>query len=180
MLGGRCGAMRKRLIGGMGTAVERGVTEETEAWIDLETAAEVEISSEAEGAPIEGALETGGDGAGWRAATTGPQTIRLRFDQPTAIRRIYLHFVEREAERSQEFSVYAGSGEGKPREGDAGLREVVRQQFAFSPGGATEEIEDYSVELKEVTVFELRIDPDRAHDPKQSRTHASLVRLRLG
>jgi hypothetical protein len=35
------------------------------------------------------------------------------------------------------------------------------------------------VELKDVTVFELRIDPDRAHDPKQSRAYAALASLRL-
>jgi hypothetical protein len=167
--------MRKRLIAEE-SASSGGAKGE---WLDLEAVAVVEITSEAEGAPIERALEPGGDGAGWRAATTGPQTIRLRFDRPTAIRRIYLHFVERAAERSQEFAVYVGSVEGEVREPDVALREIVRQQFGFSPGGATEEIEDYRVELKDVTVFELRIDPDRAHDPKQSRAYASLVSLRL-
>jgi hypothetical protein len=28
-------------------------------------------------------------------------------------------------------------------------------------------------------VFELRVDPDRAHDPKQSRAYASLASLRV-
>jgi Anaphase-promoting complex, subunit 10 (APC10) len=144
-------------------------------WIDLERVAAVEISSEEQRCPIERALGMGADrevSTGWRAATTGPQTIRLRFDRPTEIRRIYLHFVEGAAERSQEFTVYAGSSEGE-------LREVVRQQFAFSPGGATEEVEDYRVELKNVRVFELRVDPDRAHDAKQSREYASLVRMKV-
>jgi hypothetical protein len=163
--------MRKRLIAEESTAGGARAGAEGE-WLDLEALAEVEITSEAEGAPIERALEPGGDGAGWRAATTGPQTIRLRFDRPTAIRRIYLHFVERAAERSQEFAVYVGGSQGE-------LREALRQQFSFSPGGATEEIEDYRVELKDVAIFELRIDPDRAHDPKQSRAYASLASLRL-
>jgi hypothetical protein len=35
------------------------------------------------------------------------------------------------------------------------------------------------VDLKNVRVFELRVDPDRAHDPKQSREYASLVRLKV-
>jgi hypothetical protein len=168
--------MKKRLIGiagGIGSSAENAGA--AERWIDLESVAAVEISSEEQRCPIEKALGLGADrevSTGWRAATTGPQTIRLRFDQPTEIRRIYLHFVEGAKERSQEFSVHAGSTEGE-------LREVVRQQFAFSPNGATEEVEDYRVDLKDVRVFELRVDPDRAHDPKQSREYASLVRLKV-
>lgn len=102
---------------------------------------------------------------------TGPQIVRLLFDAPLAIRRIQLHFVDKVSERSQEFAVFAGEvGE---------LGEVVRQQWNFSPHGTTEESEDYTVDLRDVTVLELRIDPDRSHDPKQSRHHASLQRLRL-
>jgi hypothetical protein len=191
--------MRKRLIEkNAGTAAGRGTL--AGEWLDLESLAKVEISSEDERFPIEQALEAGGKAAGWRAATTGPQTIRLRFDAPIAIHRIYLHFLEREVERAQEFAMYAGSGDGELgladaalqqtdarrqtepalRPADAALREIVRQQYSFSPGGSTEEIEDYSVDLKDVTVLELHIDPDRVHDPRQSRAHASLAALRLG
>jgi hypothetical protein len=140
-------------------------------WRDLERIARVEISSEDSQFPIEHALgktET----TGWRAAGTGPQMIRLHFDEPQAIRRIQVHFVERSAERSQEFAVYAGSG-------GAEMKEVVRQQWSFSPHGSTEEIEDFSVNLSSVTTLELRIDPDRSHDPKQSQTYASLQSLKL-
>lgn len=139
-------------------------------WRDLERIARVEITSEDEAFPIEHALEKT-ESTGWRAAGTGPQVIRLHFDEPMAIHRIHLHFIEREAERSQEFAIYAGSG--------AELREVVRQQFTFSPGGSTEETEDYTVALDGVTVMELKIDPDRSHDPKQSKSYASLQSLRL-
>jgi hypothetical protein len=166
--------MRKQMMDMGAKTAERGRTTAND-WIDLESVAAVEISSEEQRCPIERALGLGSDrevSTGWRAATPGPQTIRLRFDQPTEIRRIYLHFVEGASERSQEFSVHAGSTEGE-------LREVVRQQFAFSPNGATEEVEDYRVDLKNVKVFELRVDPDRAHDPTQSREYASLVRLKV-
>jgi len=108
---------------------------------------------------------------GWRAAGTGPQIIRLHFDEPLTIHRIELHFIDRTAERSQEFAIFAGSG--------TDLREVVRQQFTFSLGGSTEELEDYAVALDGVTVMELKIDPDRSHDPKQSQNYASLESLRL-
>jgi hypothetical protein len=139
-------------------------------WRDLERIARVEITSEAADFPIEHALGKAAT-AGWRAAETGPQVIRLHFDEPIAIRRIQLHFVEREAQRSQEFALFAGSGKE--------LREVARQQWNFSPSGTTEEIEDYTVELSGVTALELRIDPDRSHDPKLSQNYASLQSLKL-
>jgi hypothetical protein len=139
-------------------------------WRDLERIARVEITSEAEDFPIEHALGKAAT-TGWRAAVTGPQVIRLHFDEPLKIQRIQLHFVDRVAERSQEFALFAGSGKE--------LREVVRQQWNFSPHGTTEEIEDYTVELSGVTVLELRIDPDRSHDPKLSQNYASLQSLKL-
>jgi hypothetical protein len=139
-------------------------------WRDLERIARVEISSEDEQFPIEHAVGRKAT-TGWRAAGTGPQLIRLHFDEPQTIRRIHLHFVDREAERSQEFAVYAGVGNE--------LQEVVRQQWSFSPNGATEETEDYTVNLSGITTLELRIDPDRSHDPKQSQHYASLQSLKL-
>ena len=141
-----------------------------ELWRNLERIARVEITSEDELFPIEHALGKAGT-AGWRAATTGPQVIRLHFDEPLSIHRIQLHFVDRASERSQEFALLAGTG--------AELREVVRQQFTFSPNGSTEEIEDYNVDLEGVTTLELRIDPDRSHDPKLSQQYASLQSLKL-
>lgn len=139
-------------------------------WRNLERIARVEITSEDEAFPIEHALGKT-ESTGWRAAGTGPQVIRLHFDEPLTIHRIHLHFIEKATERSQEFAIFAGSG--------AELREVVRQQFTFSPGGSTEETEDYTVSLDGVTVMELKIDPDRSHDPSQSRSYASLQSLRL-
>ena len=38
-------------------------------------------------------------------------------------------------------------------------REIVRQQWNFSPSGATVEIEDHRVDLPTVAVLELVIDP---------------------
>jgi hypothetical protein len=55
----------------------------------------------------------------------------------------------------------------------------VRQQWSFSPHGSTEEIEDYTVNLSGITTLEVRIDPDRSHDPKQSQNYASLQSLKL-
>lgn len=161
-------AMRKSVISASTSGLGSAASAE---WLDLDAIAQVEISSEDASFPVEHAL---GDAVatGWRAAETGPQVIRLLFDAPQAIRRIRLHFVDTSVERGQEFAVYAGVG--------GELREVVRQQWTFSPQGSSEEIEDYTVDLNGVTVLELRIDPDRSHDPKQSRSYASLQSLKLG
>jgi hypothetical protein len=139
-------------------------------WRDLERIARVEISSEDESFPIEHALSKTVTG-GWKAATTGPQLIRLQFDEPQTIKRIHLQFVDKSSDRSQEFAVFAGAG--------TELKEVVRQQWSFSPQGSTEEIEDYPVNLSGITTLELRIDPDRSHDPKASKEYASLQSLKL-
>ncbi len=144
-------------------------------WLDLDAIATVEITSEDPLFPIEHALG-GGASTGWRSAVTGPQIIRINFDRPTTIDRIALHFVERAAERSQEFAIYAKS-EGQYSNPE--LREVIRQQFTFSPGATTEESEDYMVALNAVSVLELRIDPDRAHNPKLSQHHATVQSLRV-
>jgi hypothetical protein len=157
--------MRKSIVSPSASAA----TPISELWRDLERIARVEISSEDEQFPIEHAL--GRKTTGWRAAEKGPQLIRLHFDEPTNIRRLQLHFVEQAADRSQEFVVYAGSG--------SELREVVRQQWTFNPHGSTEEIEDYTVNLSGITTLELRIDPDRSHDPKMSQAYASLQSLKL-
>ncbi len=158
--------MRKSIVSPSAVAA----TPISELWRDLERIARVEISSEDDRFPIEHALGKK-ESTGWRAAGTGPQLIRLHFDEPLNIKRLRLHFVDKAAERSQEFAVFAGSG---PE-----LKEVVRQQWTFSPYGSTEEVEDYTVNLSGITTLELRIDPDRSHDPKQSQEYASLQSLRL-
>lgn len=165
--------MRKSLI--EGNAIPETHAAAKGAWLDLHQLATVEITSEDPLFPIDHALGpvTGPTiSEGWRASCKGPQVIRLNFDAPTAIHRVQLQFVELSAERSQEFALYA---RGK----DDAMREVVRQQFSFSPRGATEESEDYTVDLSAITSLELRIDPDRAHDPAHSEHFAALASLRL-
>lgn len=126
----------------------------TELWLDLQTLADAEISSEDSLHPFEASLSMGG--SGWRASVPGPQVIRLLFHKPQTIRHIHLEFSEPGLERTQEFKVIAHFS-GMPQ------AEVVRQQWSFSPGGATSETEDYKVDLQEVTALELQIDPGR-HD----------------
>src|SRR4030066_370540 len=91
-------SMRKRLIG----HGPREVAAAEPGWMDLERLAQVEITSEDVDHPIESALIPG-TGSGWRAAQPGEQIIRLRFNEPLRLKRIYLAFQKDEQERTQEF-----------------------------------------------------------------------------
>jgi hypothetical protein len=125
----------------------------TAAWLNLDKVAAVAVTSEDPQCPIESAL-TPGESSGWRAGSGGEQTIRLIFDLPQRIQRIWLRFVETQTERTQEFSL-----QWRPDKNGAS-REIVRQQWNFSPQGTTTEIEDYQVNLDKVGILELKINPD--------------------
>jgi hypothetical protein len=140
--------MRKRLI-----ATSQVAPHLDEGWLDLDSAAMVEVTSEEKDYPVEFALVSGEE-RGWRAAASGVQTIRLIFDKPQRLTRISLVFEESETERTQEFVLRWSPVGGRS------FREIVRQQWNFSPRNATREIEEYKVQLSEVTVLELIIVPD--------------------
>jgi hypothetical protein len=139
-----------------------------EHWLDLEQRAQIELTSEDATHPIESALITR-TGSGWRAGEPGKQTIRLLFDKPLKIRRIQLMFQEDSQSRTQEFSLHWSVSGGSP------LREIVRQQYNFSPPDSTRELEDYIVDLDELTLLQISIVPDIGGGD----THATLTQLRL-
>jgi hypothetical protein len=141
--------MRKRIITPEAVKPEEKAQEE---WLDLENSVSVDVTSEDPNFPIEDAL-TGRRSLGWRAAERGKQMIRLVLDKPRPLRRIRLEFSETETSRTQEFTLH-WSPAGGPR------REIVRQQWTFSPQGSTSEIEDYQVDLENVSILELALKPD--------------------
>jgi len=140
-----------------------------QGWLDLNQLASVEVSSEEASHPIELAL-LGDDKRGWRAAGPGSQTIRIIFDSPQRLRRIWLAFEDSEASRTQEFVLRWSPQAEQP------FREIVRQQWNFSSPSGVREIEDYAVDLADVGVLELVIVPDKSGGDAQ----ASLVKMRLG
>ncbi|HEV3409296.1 MAG TPA: hypothetical protein VG095_03320 [Chthoniobacterales bacterium] len=157
--------MRKRIIG----EVPQRETGDEHQWLPLEALAEVEVTSEDPAHPIESALMPGGGSLGWRAATSGEQTLRLRFDTPQHISRIRLVFEETEARRMQEFVLCWSPA------GELGAREIVRQQYNFSPPETTTEVEEYNVQLSGVATLELIIVPD----VQRGNAPARLKELRL-
>jgi len=142
-------SMRKRII----NATEPNPPQASEQWLNIEEIARVEVSSEDPQNPIESAFKLGKN-PGWRASQPGEQTIRLLFDEPKDLRRIWLRFSEPQVERTQQFTLHwADSPTGFSRE-------IVRQQWNFNPRSSTTEVEDYNVDLNHAVSLELIIDPD--------------------
>ncbi len=140
--------MRKRIV-------KQDMQEEQASehnWLNLESLAEVEISSEDKAYPIENALISGSD-SGWLAAEAGKQTLRLIFDTPQQIELIRLEFREYNQERTQEFVLRWSSDRQT-------FHDIARQQYNFSSPDSTRELEDYNVDLNGVTALELCIIPD--------------------
>jgi hypothetical protein len=156
--------MRKRQI----SPTPPGVAPSGQAWLDVDRTAFVEVTSEENGYPIESAL-LDGENRGWRAANSGTQTIRLIFDEPQTLRRIWLIFEDSENTRTQGFVLRWSP------DNTNSFREIVRQQWNFSPPDSIWETEDYTVELPAVTALELIIVPDKSG----GLARASLASLRL-
>jgi hypothetical protein len=90
------------------------------------------------------------------------------FDQPQRLKHISVVFEENETARTQEFVLRWSSG-------GSSFREIVRQQWNFSPPETIREVEEYQVELSNVTVLELIIVPNM----NGGAARASLKSLRL-
>jgi hypothetical protein len=151
-------SMRKHLI----TPKPQDFSSPNEDWLDLESAAVVEVTSEEKGYPVESALISG-EMQGWPAADSGAQTIRLVFDVHNG--------------SGASGSCLRKPGQSAPKnlcctgfsDGGHSFGEIVRQQSNFSPPDTTRE-------LSEVAVLELVIVPDKS---RGERVRASLKSLRL-
>jgi hypothetical protein len=137
-----------------------------EQWMNLESMAKVEVTSEDRVHPVEDALLPS-NGIGWRAAQPGRQILRVLFDEPQTLHHIHLVFVEERIPRTQEVLLRWSRGNHQPFE------QIVRQQYNFTP--PSREIEDYTVELNGVKRLEMEINPSI----NDGDFYASLAELRL-
>ena len=156
--------MRKRVT----SPAPKDLTVPDQDWLDVEQLAQVEVTSEDSAHPIEAALVPGEE-PGWRAAQPGAQTIRLIFDRPQRLSRVWLLFVGPDTARTQEFVLRWSPDGGRS------VREILRQQWNFGPPETIREAEDYRVDLSGVTVLELTIIPDKSGGDAR----ASLAQWRL-
>jgi hypothetical protein len=129
--------------------------------IDVAAVATVLVTSEDPEHPVEHAFDAhaGPGGTRWMAAEPGEQVLILAFDAPQEIRRVVLEVEEREVARTQELQLAASS------DGGTIYRELLRQEYNFSPPGTTFEREDWAVAVGDVTHLRLVIRPDKGGQP---------------
>jgi len=142
--------MRKRII-----QTDEGSSENP--GLDVSSLATVLVTSESEDHPVDNAFDARGGpgGSRWVAGGQGEQAIILEFDAPQTIRRVLLEIEETETMRVQEIALSTSF------DGGASYREVVRQEYVFSPPGTTFEREDWQLNADRVTHLRLRIKPDK-------------------
>ena len=151
--------MRKRIL-----PVEESAGSDA---IDVRSLATVYVTSEDGAHPIDLAFD-GRQGPGathWLAGQPGPQKIIIAFDHPQTIHKVVVETEERDASRTQEMTLSIS------KDGGRAYRDVRRQEFTFSPGGATWEREEWVLAEPEVTHVSLVIKPDKGvHTSRASLT----------
>jgi len=131
---------------------------------DIATIATVQVTSEAPEHPIDHAFDEhrGSGGTRWVAAELGEQTVILAFDTPQTINQILLEVEELEVARTQDLQLCLSCDGGRA------YRELLRQEFNFSPGGTTFEREKWTVWAQGVTHLRLVIKPDKGGKPARA------------
>ena len=128
---------------------------------DLAAIATVHVTSEDPNHPVDNAFdgERGPGASRWMAAEPGEQRIILAFDVPQGVSQVSLEVEEREVERTQELTLSISCDGGKS------YRELLRQEYNFSPSGTTFEREEWSAKAEGVTNLQLLIKPDKGGKP---------------
>ena len=159
--------LRKQIINAPGSTLGASPGE-----IDIATVATVLVTSESPDHPVDHAFDgdRGPGGSRRVAGEPGEQTLILAFDAPQAIRRVALEIEEAEVARSQELQLALSTDGGRT------YREVLRQEYNFSPPGTTFEREDWTVDTVGVTHLRLQIRPDKGGKPCRATTTSLVLR----
>ncbi|HEX3521034.1 MAG TPA: discoidin domain-containing protein [Stellaceae bacterium] len=139
--------------------------------IDIACCATIAYSSEDPAHPVENMLDGQSGPGGTRWVSARPDTaehIVVEFDQPRAISRLVYEVQETMRERTQEVRVEASDDGGRT------YRQILVQEYNFSPRGATFRREDQRFALRQVTHLRLTIVPN-----KSGSGPATLTTLRL-
>jgi hypothetical protein len=137
---------------------------------DIAAVATVMVTSETPDNPIDNAFDgQHGPGASrWVAGEPGDQTLIVAFDTPEMLRQICVEVEEPDVSRVQELHMAISC------DGGATYRDLLRQEYNFSPSGATFEREEWAVGAEGVTHVRLLIRPDKGGKPCRA-TLTSLV-----
>ena len=158
--------VRKRSLAADTAATGRPAEE-----IDIACCATVAYSSEDPAHPVENILDGQSGPGGTRWVSARPDTVEhivVEFDQPQAISRLVYEVEETRSERTQEVRVEASDDGGRT------YRQILVQEYNFSPRGATFQREDQRVDLRQVARLRLTVVPN-----KSGSGPATLTTLRL-
>jgi hypothetical protein len=139
--------LRKRPLEGDAEA-NVGATDE----IDITGCATVAYSSEDPAHPVEHLLDGNSGPGATRWISARPDTtehVLVEFDQPHAISRLVYEVEEAERERSQEVRVEVSEDAGRT------YRQILVQEYTFSPRGATYQREEQRFNLENITHLRL-------------------------
>jgi hypothetical protein len=95
----------------------------------------------------------------WIAEQPGDQTVVLAFDTAQNISMVSLEIEETEVSRTQEVTLATS------RDGGLTYRELLRQEFNFSPSGTTFEHEEWRLAAEDITNLRVWIRPDKGGKP---------------
>jgi hypothetical protein len=129
--------------------------------LHVPTLATVLVTSESPDHPVDHLFD-GHDGPGgtrWVASVDVEQALILAFDAPQTIREVRLETEEPYASRTQVLTLSLSQDGGRT------YREILRQEFNFSPPGTTFERERWSVPAERVTHLRVAIRPDKGGTP---------------
>jgi hypothetical protein len=128
---------------------------------DVAALATVLVTSEEAAHPIDNVFDDsrGRGGSRWIAAEPGEQTLILAFDTPQAIHQVRIEIEEPETSRTQELDLSVSSDGGQT------FRELLRQEYNFSPPATTLEREEWTIRADGVSHLRLRIKPDKGGKP---------------
>ncbi len=159
--------VRKRQLGQEDAETQVGLPGE----VDLAATAVVAFSSEDPSCPVEHMLDgTYGPGASrWLSARPDmTEQLLFDFDGPQRISRLVYEVEEAERERTQEVRVEVST------DGGESFRQILAQDYTFSPNGATFQHEDLRFEIEGATHLRLTIVPH-----KNGAGTATLTSLRI-
>src|SRR3954462_13332960 len=139
--------------------------------IDIAGCASIAYSSEDPAHPVENLFDGRSGPGATRWMSARPDTIEhivLEFDQPQTIARLVYEVEEATWERTQEVRVEVSEDGGRT------YRQILVQEYNFSPAGPTFQHEQQRLNLRQVSHLRLTIVPN-----KNGSGIATLTALRL-
>src|SRR5499427_5102828 len=126
--------------------------------IDIAGCATIAYSSEDPAHPVEHLLDGRSGPGATRWISARPDTtehIVIEFDRPQTISRLVYEVEETMRERTQEMRVEVSEDGGRS------YRQILVQEYNFSPGGATYQREEQRLNLSQVSRLRLTIVPNK-------------------